>query len=109
MYRLIVTCGEKTEKLGIPVPEGDGFRLDTRLPVSRFRAGKPIFRAVLRREQLKQGMWVPISPEAPFAYISRLENAVTQRRNDELGILIREEDPSEVPQDSGQIRRHPHE
>ena len=30
MYRLIVICGGKTENLGIPVPEGDSFRLSTR-------------------------------------------------------------------------------
>lgn len=105
MYRLTVTCGEKTENLGIPVPEGDSFRLSTRLPVSRFTKGEPVFRAVPRHEQLQQGMWVPISPETPFPYITRLENAVMERRNDEVGILISDE----APQDSDPSPSHQHE
>lgn len=96
MYRLTITCGEKTENLGIPVPEGDCFRLNTRLPVSRFPSGEPEFRAVPKHEPLQRGMWVPISPETPFDYIARLENAVMERRGEEVGILISDE----APQDS---------
>lgn len=96
MYRLTVTCGEKTENLGIPIPDGDSFRLSARLPVSRFKTGEPIFRAVPKHEPLQPGMWLPASPETPFPYISRLENAVMERRGGEVGILISDE----APQDS---------
>ena len=100
VYRLTVTCGEKTESLGIPVPEWDCFYLNTRLPVSRFSKEEPIFRAVPRHEEQKKGMWVHISPETPFDYITRLENAVMERRNGEVGILIKEETEDPAPQDS---------
>lgn len=100
MYRLTVSCGEKTENLGIPVPEGDCFYLNTRLPVSRFPKEDPIFRAVPRHEKQQTGKWVPISPETPFDYIARLQDAVMERRDGEVGILIKEEAPDPVPQDS---------
>ena len=100
IYRLTITCGEKTHNLGIPVPEGDCFYLNTRIPVSRFSKEEPVFRAVPRHEELEKEMWVPISPETPFDYITRLENAVMERRNGEVGILIKEETPDPVPQGS---------
>ena len=103
MYRLLITCGGKTENLGIPVPEGDCFRLNTRLPVSRFSSGEPVFRAVPKHQQMS--LWVPISPETPFDYIARLEHAVMERRGDEVGILISDE----APQDSDPSLLHSHE
>ena len=105
MYRLTVTCGEKTENLGIPVPDADSFHLNTRLPVSRLPAGTPEFRAVPKHEPLQQGLWVPISPETPFAYIERLEHAVMERRDDQVGILISDESP----QDNDPSQLYPHE
>ncbi len=91
MYRIIITCGGKTENLGIPVPGRNDYRLSTRLPVSRFEKEEPEFRAVPRHPQKTPGLWVPISPETPFTYIARLQNAVLERRNDQVGILISNE------------------
>lgn len=105
MYRLTVTCGGKMENLGIPVPEGDCFRLSTRLPVSRFPSGEPEFRAVPKHAPQQQGLWVPISPETPFDYMERLEHAVMERRGGEVGILISDE----APQDSDPNPLHPNE
>lgn len=103
MYRITVICGGRTENLGIPIPDGDCFRLNTRLPVSRFSADEPEFRAVPRHQN--QGLWVPILPETPFEYITRLENAVMERRNETIGILISDE----APQDSDPNPSHQHE
>lgn len=97
MYRLTVSCGGKTENLGIPVPEGDCFYLNTRLPVSRFSQEDPVFRAVPRHEELKKERWIPISPEKPFDYIARLENAIMEQRNGEVGVLLREDSDSAPP------------
>ena len=96
MYRITVTCGEKTENLGIPAPEGKEFYLLAKLPVRRFLPGIPHFRAVPRHPQMDGKLWVPISPETPFAYITRLQNAVFAPRGEEAGLLI----SKEVPQDS---------
>lgn len=107
IHRLIVACGEKTENLGIPVPDGDAFYLTTRLPVSHFPQGEPTFRAVPKHPQ-GQKLWVPIAPDTPFEYISRLENAVAQRREEGMGILIQEE-PAPTPRDSDQNQEYPSE
>lgn len=93
MYRITVACGEKTENLGIPIPSGECFYLSAKLPVSRFAKEVPEFRAVPRHPQNFKGLWAPISPETPFAYIHRLENALLERRGEQLGILISDEVP----------------
>lgn len=99
MYRITVSCGEIAENLGIPIPSGDSFYLDKKLPVSHFAGTAPTFRAVPKHPQVT-GAWMPIAPEKPFEYIDRLENAVVEQRNGEMGILIPNEDP--IPQDSDQ-------
>ena len=91
IYRLTATCDDRTENLGIPVPEGDAFYLETRLPVSRFGKGVPVIQAVPRHPQ-KQDTFVPISPEEPFGYIERLENAILEKREGQIGAVIPEEE-----------------
>lgn len=103
MYRINIICGSVTRSLGIPMPDGNCFRLNTRLPVSRFSGGEPEFRAVPQHQ--KQELWIPISPEIPFDYIARLEHAVMERRDGTPGILISEE----APQDSDPNPSHQHE
>lgn len=82
-----VTAGK--ENLGILVPCGNGFELDTKLPVKRFGDTVPEFRLVPNKPVL-EGKFVPIKPEEPFAYIERLQDAFLVRRGDEIGICIKE-------------------
>ena len=89
IYRITITCGGKSESLGIPVPKNGEFYLDTRLAASRLGEGEPKFAAVPRRPDLG-GMFVPISPEEPFRYLHRLENAFLARKDGQLGIVIPE-------------------
>ena len=89
IYRITVTCGGKSESLGIPVPKNGEFYLDTRLAASRLGEGEPKFAAVPRRPDLG-GMFVPISPEEPFRYLHRLENAFLARKDGQVGIVIPE-------------------
>ena len=86
---ITVTCSGKSESLGIPVPKNGEFYLDTRLAASRLGEGEPKFAAVPRRPDLG-GMFVPISPEEPFRYLHRLENAFLARKDGQLGIVIPE-------------------
>ncbi len=88
IYRLTVSCGEKCENLGVPVPENGAFVLTARIPVSRLGQGEPVIRAVPRHGKL-EGLFIPLSPEEPFRYIDRLENAVAERRGQQLGIRFR--------------------
>ena len=100
IYRITISCDGQSENLGIPVPEADAFYLTKRIPVSRFPSGTPQFSAIPSDAE-KNGMWIPVVPEEPFAYIERLEHAVMEHRNGQMGILIPEEaDP--IPQDSDQ-------
>ena len=75
--------------LGILVPQGDGFVLDTKLPVKRFGEGCTDFQIQPNRPVL-DGRFIPIKPEEPFAYIERLKNAYLTRQNGQLGVVIRE-------------------
>ena len=100
IYRLLVTWGEKQVNLGIPVPCGDAFRLDTRVAASKLGQGTPVFLAVPRHPE-KRGMWVKVSPEEPFAYLHRLKNAVPEVRDGKMGIYIRDIE-APAPQDNGQ-------
>ena len=69
--RLVVSCGGKQENLGVVVPLEEGFGLEKTVPCKRLGEGEPEFQLVPRRER-SMGTFVPISPEEPFAYISRL-------------------------------------
>jgi len=86
--RLVVTCGGKQENLGIPVPEKDAYTLNTRISVSRLGQGQMTFRAVPRHNPLEE-KFVPLSPEEPFRYLSRLKNAHLENRNGIVGIVLR--------------------
>lgn len=88
IYRLTVRCGEHTENLGIPVPQNGRFLLTGRIPVSKLGTGEMVIRAVPRHAELED-LFIPISPEEPFRYIDRLENAVAERRGQQLGIRFR--------------------
>lgn len=97
--RLYVSCGGQQENLGVVVPTGDGFGLDTRLPVKRFREGTPAFSLRAKREAVS-GQFVPIIPEEPFAYIERLKTSFLVKKYGQLGILV--EDQSVISSPTGQ-------
>ena len=87
IYRLIVTCGEKTENLGILIPDGDSFRLEKRLPVSRFRTGELVIRAVPGNPD-RAGFFAPVKPDEPFRYLAGLQSARMVRQEGEIGVLF---------------------
>ncbi len=94
IYRLHVTCGTKTENLGILIPSGDAFRLEKRLPVSRFADGEFTIRAVpANPDRGKQ--FVPVLPEEPFQYIAKLNAARMASRDGQAGVVF--EDQSAPP------------
>jgi len=77
------------ESLGILVPCGGGFELNTKLPVKRFGDSAPEFRLVPSKPVL-EGKFVPIKPEEPFAYIERLQDAYLTQKNGQPGIVIQD-------------------
>lgn len=88
VYRIRVLCGKVQDSLGILVPMDGGFGLDTKIPVKRLGEGKMEFLLVPKHEK-SAGTFVPIYPEEPFAYISRLKEAYLVRSNGQTGIMIK--------------------
>ena len=87
MCRLTVSCGGKQEDLGILVPVGDGFGLDTRIPAKRLGKGTPEF-SLRAKQGSAEGTFVPIYPEEPFSYLSRLKESYLVYKNGQAGILV---------------------
>lgn len=87
LYRLMVICGSIRESLGILVPEDGSFVLTTKVPVKRIGEGDMTFVLVSKQEQY-QGTFVPIRPEEPFAYISRLKQSFLMHQEGQPGIQI---------------------
>lgn len=90
IYRIKVSCGEHSENLGIPVPEGKHFSLEAKIPVSRFGMGAPAFRLVPRHPTAGEP-FIPLSPETPFPYLKRLERAHLSKKEGQIGIVFSEE------------------
>lgn len=89
IYRLAVCCGAHEERLGVLIPAGEGFCLDTKIPVKRLGEGELHF-TVVPKEARQAGKFVPVFPEEPFSYISKLKDAYLERRNGQLGVVIKE-------------------
>lgn len=87
--RVMVNWGDQRENLGILVPSGDGFALETRVPVKRFGKGKPEFSVTPSRPPTGE-KFLPISPEEPFSYIARLKDAFLEVREGQVGAVLRE-------------------
>lgn len=73
-FRLFASCGEKQEDLGVLVPMGDSFGLDTRRPVKRLGEGTLAFSLVSRHDSPKT-RFEPIYPEEPYAYLQKRKDA----------------------------------
>ena len=87
MYKLLVTCADKTESLGLLIPEGKDFRLSARVPIKKLGQGTFQFRAVPRHGEMR-GKFIPVYPDEPFAYISRLHTAFLENRDGQVGVII---------------------
>ena len=89
VYRLMVRCGEKNENLGILVRAGDGFGLDKKVPASHLGEGEMAFLLLPKNDRIN-GTFVPIHPDEPFAYITRLQDAFFERQGQQAGVIIKE-------------------
>ena len=69
------------------VPMGDAFGLDKRIPVKRLGEGEMTFHLSARQDYM-QGKFIPIYPEEPFAYITRLKTAFLVRQNGQVGMIV---------------------
>ena len=92
-YRLVASCGEKTVDLGICVPQGNRFGVDTKIPVKRLGEGTMSFRLQPKHRQL-EGRFVPLSPDEPFGYLRQLENAHLAKVDGVMGVVLTEDQNS---------------
>ena len=88
MYRLEISCSGVTQNLGILVPENGSFVLRKKMAVRQIGEGDMSFRLVSKQDT-PSGTFIPISPEEPFAYISRLKESFLVIRNGQAGICIK--------------------
>lgn len=86
--RLMMRCGDHTQKLGVMVPEGKLFVLKKQIPVKNIPKEKPEFFLLSEIEKQETGIFVPISSDEPFEYLSVLENAVFENRDGIIGAWI---------------------
>jgi len=89
MRRIVVNCGDVREDLGICVPVDGEFGLVKKIPRKRFGEGKPEF-CLLPKYPDIYGKFIPIYPDEPFAYMTRLKDAYLQVREGQPGIVIAE-------------------
>ena len=87
MCRLVMNCGAETYDLGILVPEGGAFCLRTKMPVKQLGKGTLQFRVLPNHKPVGK-RFVSISPEEPFAYLSRLQDAFLEIRDGVPGLVI---------------------
>ena len=87
IYRVAVTCGTRQERLGVLIPDEDTFRITTSVPVKRVGEGDMSFQ-ILTDSPIPTGIFVPIVPEEPFAYLARLKDSFLEIQNGEPGIRI---------------------
>lgn len=87
IYRLSVSCGGHHENLGVLVPMGSEFGLDTKLAVKRLGEGAFRFQALPKHQQTT-GRFIPIHPEEPFTYITRLQDSFLEIRDGQVGVVL---------------------
>lgn len=87
IYRLVLSCNQVQENLGILIPEGGSFALISRVSCKRIPKGDWHF-FILPKARNQEEHFIPISPEEPFGYISRLRESFLVLQNGQPGILV---------------------
>ena len=87
IYRLVASSGTTSITLGVVVPIDNGFMLNTKLPVKKIGEGELSF-TLSAKQEAPSATFIPITPEEPFAYISRLKDSFLTLQGGQIGILI---------------------
>ena len=86
-YKVVARCDGKEVDLGLLVPENGAFQLKSRVNVKQLGAGEISFHAV-PRHVTPDVMFVPVSADEPFKYLSRLQNAFMARSQGIQGVVL---------------------
>ena len=88
--RLTANTDSGQMDLGVCVPMGNKFGLDTRVSVRKFGGGEPRF-WILRGKAAASERYIPIIPELQFDRIEVLKKARLTKQDGNLGILYSEQ------------------
>ena len=110
LYRIHVVCGGKREDLGICIPMDGAFGMDKKIPAKRLGEGalsfelvpkdwqpqaetvsepaEQVFEEEILEPEPAQEHFIPVSEEAPFEQLDKLEHAYMEIRDDVPGIVI---------------------
>ena len=98
--RLKVQCGRTELDLGILVPMGDYFGIDTKIPVKQLAEGELYFTIGPKHIQNPE-RFIEVYPEEPFAYVERLKELFLVKSGGKTGLSIKE--PGRYPSRFSQI------
>ena len=87
IYKITVQTGSNLRDLGVLVPENDVFILEKRVPAKYFGTDDLRFSAVPHSKSMK-GVFIPVYPDEPFAYLARLRKAYMKKQNGITGIVL---------------------
>lgn len=85
IFRLVAVTEAGRVDLGILAPVEDFFCLQKRIPCKIMGEKLPEFHLVAGG----QGNFIPVYPEEPFRYISRLKDSFLEIRGGQVGIVIK--------------------
>ena len=88
IHRLVVACEGRQESLGVLVPIDQEFGSDTKIPVKRLGRG-PFQFLLLPKHRAMEEEYVPLSPQEPFAYITKLRECYLVRKNGEAYAVLK--------------------
>jgi len=106
IVRLIVESDGHRESLGVCVPMGNVFGVETKLPAKKIRDGNlefylegsrkegdytqaaPYVKEELTDEKCRQEQFIPVSEEQPFEQLDLLNDSHMEIRDGEAGIVI---------------------
>lgn len=87
---LILQSDAERINLGTLVPENGFFALRTSLTAKKLGDSRPHF-TIEPKHAEKDGLFIPVCSDEPFAYLQRLSNAYLAARNGAVGIILTED------------------
>lgn len=90
LCRLMAQCGDRQLDLGVFVPMDGKFGVEKKIPVKRLGT-EPLLFWIQTKQDKPEGKFVPIYPEEPFAYMTKLKDAFLAHQAGQVGIVIPEE------------------
>ena len=86
MQDLVATAGDRQLRIGLLTPEGTKYGLHKRIPKKELQSVDGF--SLCPRHGRMDGQFFSISPQEPFGYLSRLEEAYLCRREGKTGLLL---------------------